>query len=166
MKIILTGEPHVGKSTLLKDLVTDIENKQGFITNEMINDQTRTGFELVAANGSRQVLASVDSDSKVRVSKYGVNIDNLNKFIEDLPDVKVDDLLYIDEVGQMQLYSDAFRNLVKHYLSLQNHFIGTLSSVYHDDFINELSTRDDIQIVHLTLDNRDTVRNELKAKYQ
>lgn len=164
MNILLTGEPHVGKSTMLSTLVAPIEQKQGFVTNEVVEEGKRIGFELVSALGDRALLASANSDSEIRVSLYGVNVEELNLFIGRLPKVMPGTLLYIDEIGQMELFSEPFKALVDGYLSQPNFFVGTLSSVYNDEFTDSLKPRDDIEIVTLTFDNRDIIRTEIAAR--
>jgi nucleoside-triphosphatase len=163
MKYLITGVPHAGKSTLINSLVTGIEKKQGFVTAEVLQDGQRTGFELVSAASDRALLASINSQSHTRVSRYGVNVELLDDFIARLPEPTGEDLLYIDEIGQMELYSSAFRGLVRNYLEMPNHFIGTLTSVYEDDFTAELASRPDLMIFNLTLENRDSLGAEIAA---
>ncbi len=168
MNILLTGEPHTGKSTLLDRLVNDVDNKLGFVTTEVSENGIRTGFELVSALGGRALLASVDSPSGIRVSRYGVNLETLNSFIAELPPIKAGQLLYVDEIGQMELYSEQFKSLVLGYLDSSNPFVGTLSSIYHDKFTDDLRQRSDVEFVEITPENRDEVRVKLTdrvAKY-
>ena len=168
MKILLTGEPHVGKSTALYNIVANAQPKRGFITQELLHDGSRTGFQLVSDIGDTAVLASTDSLSHTRVSRYGVNVATLDSFIDQLKPVESGDLLYIDEIGQMELFSEAFKGLVNTYLNSKNDFIGTLTSVYEDDFIADLRARHDVEIINLTMSNRDEVARQLGqrvAKY-
>ncbi len=54
MKLLVTGEPHTGKSTLLKKLISNIPNKVGFVTIEIPdpdNPGMRLGFKLIDHNG-------------------------------------------------------------------------------------------------------------------
>jgi nucleoside-triphosphatase len=164
MNILLTGEPHVGKSTLISNVVSGVENKQGFITTEVTEKGQRMGFELVSALGDRAILASVYSPSRIRVSRYGVNVDILESFIRRLPEVMPGTLLYIDEIGQMELFSPAFRQLAESFLDLPNPFIGTLSSVYSDEFTDSLRARTDLEIVNLTFDNRNLIHTEISEQ--
>jgi len=164
MNILITGAPHIGKSTLLVNVVEGIKSKQGFITGEVLDQGYRIGFELVSAIGDKALLASVNSSSKIRVSKYGVDIDTLDNFLESLPEPLPNDLLYLDEVGEMELYSSNFKRLVEYYLDLPNAFVGTLSSVYHDEFTDKLRERSDVEVIELDLANRDSLKNELVAK--
>lgn len=154
MKILLTGKPRSGKTTILESFINEIEDKQGFIAREMKENNERVGFELIATDNSRATLANVNSISGVRVSRYGVEVDELNKFIANLPPVQRDYLLYVDEVGQMELYSDMFKELVTRYLESENIYIGTISSVYQSDFINRILQRPDVLLLTIDPENR------------
>ena len=164
MNLLFTGEPHVGKSTLLNNLIAGAPNRQGFVTNELLENGTRYGFELVSSLGNRAILASVHSLSQTRVGKYGVNLAELDSFLSKLPTAEPGRLLYIDEVGQMQLHSRAFRSLVREYLDSPAPFLGTLSSVYHDEFTDELRARSDVEIIGLTLKDRDVVGGDIASR--
>lgn len=161
MKILLTGEPGVGKSTLLHSVIDAFDQKQGFLTTEIRTDGVRTGFDMVAANGDSIELCSVDSPSEIRVSRYGVNLQDLNAFVARLPEVEPDKLIYIDEIGQMQLYSDLYKALVADYISRPNPFIGTLSKIYYDDFTDQMRKRDDVEVIEVTLENRNNLKHEI-----
>jgi len=164
MKILLTGEPHVGKSTLLNKVITGVRDKHGFVTNEVTKDGERTGFELVSSNGKNAVLASIDSKSDIRVSKYGVSVDRLDNLLTGLGDPNPRSLIYIDEIGQMELYSEYFKEVTKEYLAKSNPFIGTLTSAYTDTFTKYLRSRNDIEIIHITFENRDDITAEVKSR--
>lgn len=155
MKLLLTGEPHTGKSTLLSKLLRNIDNKQGFVTSEIAKDGQRTGFELVSSKDLGTLLADIHSSSETRVSRYGVNMDSLNAFIDKLPEIKQGALLYIDEIGQMQLFSEKFQKLATAYVASSNNFIGTVSKVYKHKFIDELKNNEEIEIIEVTPTNRD-----------
>lgn len=160
-KIFLTGLPHCGKSTLLEAIISQIPQKQGFLTREMKEDGSRTGFEIVTASGDYGTLASIHSTSSIRVSKYGVDLPCFEAMLPPLFSFKRDDLFYIDEVGQMELFSDRFQDLVKSYLAAANSFIGTLSAVYDHPLIQEIRQRSGVRILEVTPKNRDLLRDEI-----
>jgi len=162
MKILLTGEPRSGKTTVLNNLLVLFPNRQGFITREIIVGGERTGFELVSSSGRVANLASVDSDSKLRVGKYGVELKNLDDFLSQLDPIKPDSLVYVDEIGQMELFSDLFKDIVDKYLNTDNLFIGAISIVYRDDFIKKVLDRDDVTLFHVTQQNRDDICDMVK----
>jgi len=163
MKLLLTGEPRSGKTTLLMHFLDSVANKQGFITREVLEDGQRIGFELVDSSGRVATLASIKSGSPIRVSRYGVNVAELDNFIAGLPNVKPSTLLYIDEIGQMELYSDNFKQIVQSYLDAKNIYAGTISSVYKDDFIKQVLARDDVVLLKISPDNRQQITEILNA---
>lgn len=168
MKLFLTGQPHSGKSTLINKLIKQVDNKQGFVTVEipdLNNKGQRLGFELLDSMGRGATLAHVDTESEIRVSKYGVDIDSLEKFIEPLFKIDEVKLLYIDEVGQMELFSQKFKELVRHYLKSKNDFIGTISSVYEDELIDEIKKNPDVEILTITPENREHLYDDLKRTF-
>ena len=164
MKILLTGEPRSGKTTVLKSVLELFPNRQGFVTQEIIDGGERIGFELISSSDQVAPLASINSDSELRVGKYGVQLDNLDSFIPKLAPIESGNLVYIDEIGQMQLFSDSFKNLVDGYLNTDNPFIGTISSVYQDDFIEKVLSRDDIILLNITESNRDSMVDIIRGR--
>lgn len=167
MKLFLTGQPHSGKSTLINRLIQQVDNKRGFVTVEIPDQRNagqRLGFDLQDSDGRTTTLAHVNNESEIRVSKYGVDVRALDDFIEPLFKTAEDTLLYIDEVGQMELYSKRFKELVRHYLNSTNNFIGTISSVYEDELIDEIKANPSIEIINITLENRDQLYHDLKRK--
>ena len=160
--ILITGIPKSGKSTILRNIISNEENKVGFVTNEILKDGERIGFELESYDGKKNILSHVDFKTDVKVSKYFVD---LEKVVEILPLVEKYedcDLLYIDEVGQMQLYSDEFKLLVQKFLDSNNICIMTLSKVFLSDFIEEIKTRDDVILVDINEKNRSGAENFVK----
>jgi len=77
---LLTGRPGVGKTSLIKQVVMQIEGKAGgFYTEEIRSRGVREGFKLVPLDGESVILAHVDIHSPYRVGKYGVDIDGLER---------------------------------------------------------------------------------------
>ncbi|NQX65981.1 hypothetical protein HQN90_07565 [Paenibacillus alba] len=73
---LLTGKPRVGKSTSIKRIIQQIgpEYFGGFYTEEIRNSTNRTGFNCITLHGETVCMASVYSESSVRVGRYGVDI--------------------------------------------------------------------------------------------
>ena len=168
MKILVTGEPHTGKSTLLKKLISNTSNKVGFVTLEIPdsdNPGMRLGFKLIDHNGREAILAHVNIESDIKVSRYGVDIKTLDEFINPLFEFQTDQLLYIDEIGQMELYSEKFKLLVEKYINSTNNFIGTITKNYQDELTEELKSNKMINIEEVTINNRDNLFIQLKDKF-
>ena len=163
IKLLLTGKPRSGKSTLLEKCIALSPQKQGFLSREILKDEQRVGFELIASDGQSVVMAHVDSPSQLHVSRYGVNIDNITNFLRALPAIQSNSLLYLDEIGQMQLLTPAFPTIAMKYLDADNHFIGTITSVFRDETIDNILSRDDITLLNLTEENREDAHRAAQA---
>ena len=112
---LLTGRPGTGKTSLIKQVVAKTKgNAGGFYTEEVRSQGVRQGFRLVTLDGQHTILAHVNIHSPCRVSKYGVDIDSLNRVgVSSLRQAaKECDLVIIDEIGKMELYSASFREAV------------------------------------------------------
>jgi len=78
MKIIITGEPGVGKTTLIKRIAERLGKRAvGFWTEEVRDKKTRkrTGFKIVTTEGEEKLFASKTFTSNKIVGSYGVNVD-------------------------------------------------------------------------------------------
>jgi len=160
--ILITGKPKIGKSTLLRKIASTIPHKVGFVTQEMRGDIGRVGFEIEAHTGSKITLAHIEGVTLHKVSKYFVHIEKLESILPEVSNFKKEDTLYIDEIGEMQLFSSAFKELVLNYLNSENRCVATFSSVFEDDFIHQIKGRDDVKIFELTEGNREEVENLIK----
>lgn len=163
MKILLTGKPRSGKTTLLKAITDQVSQKQGFVTEQTVADGERTGFELVSADGERAILAQIDSLSKIRVGRYGVELESLDIFLRDLPKPRPSELIYVDEIGQMELFSEVFKSTIESYLQMPNHYLGTITSNYEDEFTKAIVQRQDIVLITLDETNREEAREVLEG---
>lgn len=171
--IIIMGLPQTGKSTLLKSVLDSYDGMiTGLITTEMRENDKRVGFTMGnyhkrdQINPFAKVIAHVDFDSNIKVSKYRVNISEINK--QALSQWRVSFtpkyLLYLDEVGEMQMYSQVFTELAQKYLDTPNICIMTVSEKYTCNFIENIKKRDDIELIELTLENRDRMKTYILEK--
>lgn len=165
-KIFLTGEPHCGKSTLLFNLIKQIPNKRGFLTKAIYKKDIRTGFKIVTDDNQEILFAHTDFITQHKVSKYYVDLEYFESILPKLFAFHQGQILFIDEIGQMQLMSDSFKKLVRKYLSAENTLIATLSKVYDDQLIKEIKARPDIEIINLTVKNRDKKFNQLYQEFK
>jgi nucleoside-triphosphatase len=151
--ILITGLPRSGKSSLLDKAVSGIIDKVGFVTKEIRLDGQRTGFEIQTHLGRKTILASIDFTTPYKVSRYFVSVQNLNSVIPEVSRFTDNDILYIDEIGQMELFSDNFKDLVIKFLDSKNIFLATITQVYTDKFVEDIKNRKDIVFVELTAEN-------------
>lgn len=161
MKLLITGRPKSGKSTILSELVAGVSSRRGFITKELVKDHHRIGFVVEDMNGLSAVLAQTQNPTSLQVGRFYIHPEILAQFTRNLSHPKTGELLYLDEVGQMQLYSNQFRLLVEAYLDAQNDFLATITSVYSDEFTTRIFSRDNVILFQLTETNRNEVKKSL-----
>lgn len=167
MKLLITGPPRGGKSTIVERLIEAIPGKSGFITKEVREAGERIGFEIITHTGARKILSSIRLDTPYKVPRstggvYNVDVDGFNHMLAPLFHYGTTDLLYIDEIGRMELFSEQFKALVETYLDAPNDFIGTIASAYEDDFTRSIKKRQDVTIIEITAEDREQKYNELR----
>jgi len=156
-KTLITGKPGVGKTMLVQKIIKRMGsiNMAGFYTSEIRSARSRLGFELQGLNGGYRTLAHVEIDSRHRVGRYGVDKDGFEEFLATLdllnPDVE---LIVIDEIGKMELFSYRFRSLVCDALSADKQVLATIP-LKGNEFIREIKQRLDIKLLEVTHANRD-----------
>ena len=78
MKILITGKPRSGKSTLINRLIHWLQERSvqiGGIQTPELREGRRVGFEIIdLSSKARGILSHVNIKSIVKVSKYGVNL--------------------------------------------------------------------------------------------
>ena len=115
--LLLTGNPGVGKTTVLTRTV-DILKEKGYLVGGMISSEarqggTRVGFEILdLSSQKRGWLAHVNQKTGPMVGKYRVNIKYLEAIGAQAITVAAEncDVIAIDEIGPMELFSQKFRD--------------------------------------------------------
>ena len=164
--ILLTGEAGVGKTTIIKRVLERTPFKAGgFITNEIRQQGRRVGFEIVSLRGERGVLAHVDFKSRYWVGKYFVNLRDLHRVgVNALERAMVeDDLVVIDEIGRMELFSKKFKDIVAKLLDGSKPVLGAIMSQRHP-FAERIKQLPFIKIYEITKVNRDMMVEEVRRQ--
>jgi nucleoside-triphosphatase len=169
--ILITGAPHSGKTTLLERLLENIPKTQGFTTPARYDasNTERTGFWISYSNGydeASRLLAGVEIESDVKVSRYGVDLAALREALSRISHIDGAGVLYADEIGQMELHSKRFRKFVRKCLDSDRLFLGVVSQAYSDDFTKEILSRPDVKVVDINPKNRIGIYHELKQMKQ
>src|SRR5207253_25633 len=114
-KILLTGRPGCGKTTLIKRVVKELALPAGgFYTEEIRERGRRVGFKIVTLEGKEAVLAHVDFKTAQCVGKYRLDLAGLETVgIEALRTaLRARQLVVIDEIGPMEIRSGIFCDVV------------------------------------------------------
>nr|MDO8099460.1 NTPase [Candidatus Njordarchaeota archaeon] len=167
--ILLTGPPGSGKTRLIQKVVDDLKalgaTVGGLLTPEIRASGERTGFYIVdLLTGEKGLMADVGLGSEVKVGRYGVNLDVIR-------DIGVNtlhraltksDIIVIDEIGKMELYSEEFQEAVERVLSSSKPLLGTIGERLTHPFATRIRSMPGVKVVTLTRSNWDRIYNEIK----
>jgi nucleoside-triphosphatase len=176
--LLFTGQPRVGKTTAVREVVSAVgpASFSGFVSDESRVGGQRTGFSIVMLDGRVGSLASIDSPSALRVESvtrlgkvsYGIDL----CFLEDtaLSAMRTrllknpGEIVVIDEIGPMQLHSEAFRNFILEVLGQDGAVLFGTIVLRSVAWADELKERTGVETFLLTPQNRQTL-TEMMASY-
>jgi len=161
---LLTGRPGTGKTSIIKQAVADMKGKAGgFYTQEIRSQGIREGFRLVTLEGQEATLAHVNIHSPYRVSKYGVDIDGLDRVgVPALYQaVQQCDLVVVDEIGKMELFSANFREAVSQIIDSGKRVLGTIM-LNPNPWADRIKQNPQVHLIEVTRANYYRVLEELR----
>jgi nucleoside-triphosphatase len=166
MKFFLTGNPGVGKTTVIRAVTHRLKSIScaGFYTEEIRQSGERVGFRIVTLDGREATLASLGT-RKPTVSKYSIHIEEFENLVLRYLDTTATpaDLYIIDEIGKMELLSGRFRGKIIELLGQPINLLATLSKK-GDGLIDQIKRRRNVEIMEVTRKNRDELPEELFRK--
>jgi nucleoside-triphosphatase len=166
MRLFLTGVPGVGKTTLIRAVLEQIDGVKcaGFYTEEKRHRGQRIGFRFVTLDGEEGTLASVGRKEPT-VGRYSVHLEEFERLA--LPQLDPEnspaDLYVIDEIGKMELLSAKFRNRLIDLLARPSNILATIAKK-GKGFIEQLKARNDVELIEVTRANRDRLVKEIAEK--
>jgi len=156
LRVYITGEPGVGKTTLLLKIVNELLNRgiqvSGFYCPEVREKGKRIGFKIKSFDGKiEDWLANIYGESKIKIGKYNVILseETIKKLEEEIFKANI---LAIDEIGPMELSIPRLKELIDRIL--QGNY--NLIAVVHRKI---KLTNGKIYVV--TQNNRDILPNEI-----
>jgi len=163
--ILLAGPPACGKSTLVEKLVARINRPAtGFFTREIREGGRRAGFAITTLDGKEGLLAHRETRSRIRVGRYGVNLEALDQIaVPSLIPSKPDQIIIIDEIGKMECFSPLFRQTLVNALDSPNPVIGSIA-LRGNPFIETIKKRPDVLLVMVDESNRDSLVESLAGQ--
>ena len=139
----------------------------GMISREAREGNVRIGFEILDLTNSKHGwLAHVNQRSGPQVGKYRVNLEDLEKIGATAIAGAIEkcDVIAIDEIGPMELFSQKFKQAVKQALESRKLVLAVVHGKARDPLVNEAKMRVDAEIFTVTLSNRDRLPEELTKK--
>ena len=166
-KILLTGRPGCGKTTVVKRVMADLAAPAGgFYTEEVRESGQRVGFKMVTLAGQEALLAHVDFKTPQRVGKYGLDLSALDTVgVAALRGaMRARQLVVLDEIGPMELRSAIFRDVVAEIFEIGVPVLATITAQPFP-FTNALKKRSDVNVIEVRATNREQLVSELSDQF-
>jgi len=164
----LTGNVRTGKTTIIKELVTELnltargytvgrEGHEGnYITFFFIDPQIYF-YQGIMKKEEDKIFAFRDNANK----QWKVNLNVFNQTgVRMLSEGLCKDIVIIDEVGRFEAKAVAFQNKIFDILNTSKLVLGVLKEE-KNLFLDQLFNNSDIQIFEVTITNREKVKNDL-----
>ncbi|HDD44861.1 MAG TPA: AAA family ATPase [Candidatus Desulfofervidus auxilii] len=168
MKILLTGPPRIGKTTIIKKVINlfkkDGYKLCGFYTEEIKEKGKRVGFKLVTLDGREIIFSHINFKTPFKVSKYKVDIKTLEKALMSLKPA-LEEIVIIDEIGKMECLSERFKKFIWDLLHEKYLFLGTIA-IKGDSFIEDIKKLKQIKLIEVNINNRDNLPGIIRNYYK
>jgi len=150
---------------LVRKVINSLKNTTygGFFSEEIKEKGARVGFKIVSTDGEEGILADTTHKSPYRISKYYVNVSEFERVaLKAITNAeKEKDLIIIDEIGKMELFSQKFRALIEEIFVKGHKKILATIPISNIPFINKLCDLPDTEVIEVTPGNRDQLITKL-----
>jgi nucleoside-triphosphatase len=164
---LVTGQPGVGKTTLIRQVVSTMRLRAaGFYTEDLRSRGVREGFRIVTLDGETALLAATGHPGPVRVSKYGLDLAEFDRV--GVPALRrameLGHVLVADEIGRMQLYSRPFRQTIFEAVKEGRPLLATIM-MGRNPYADRIKAHRNVELLVLTESNRSDVLSYLRARF-
>jgi len=164
VRIAVTGQPGVGKTTLVQRVLEQVPLKcGGMITREIRKVGRRVGFAVIDVGTGREgVLAHIHLSEGPRLGRYRVNIKDLEEIGAAAIEGAIEDcqLVVVDEVGPMELKSPRFIAAVERALKEARNLLVTVHRASNHHLAYRIRHECD-HFIRLTKSNRNEKTEEV-----
>lgn len=171
-RIGLTGKPRIGKSTVIKAVITRLKAERipvgGMLTADIQQNGLRVGFSVEDINtGERGIMAHVLLHQKgPKIGKYVVNLSELDTIGANSirtavaqPDPIV---IIVDEIGPMELKSKKFISAVEEAMESNKPMLVSVHLRSQHELVKRV--RREFDMIVVTEENRDAMADSLANK--
>ena len=161
VKIGITGLPGSGKTQTLLRIIQLLEQEGvkvgGMVTEPIIEKQRRSGFQITDWGSKEKVVFAHEGlKSRTRSGRFGVNLAALEGLgAKALASARESaDVIVIDEVGKMEVESEAFTKSVVETLDTNKSIVMTLHKKSRNPLLQDIRRRDELRLLEVTPVNK------------
>ncbi len=165
---LITGPPGSGKTSVVERAMSILRGRGlragGIYCPEIREGGVRLGFKIIdIMTGEERILAHVNQREGPQVSKYRVNVANVDELSESAINRALGeaDFLVIDEIAPMEIHSEGFKRAVLAALDSSKPVLAVIHQRTLTGFIGEVKTRDDIKIFEVSPSTRAELSDRL-----
>lgn len=158
--VFLTGEKHIGKSTLVQSILDKLNLPAGGYITERVTGDNKTTYVVKSLYNSSEFytianINTIDRSREVFMDSFDVGIVSiLEKSLENR------NLIVLDELGFFENDSKIFKHKIFELLDSNKIVLGVIKD-YNCEFLNDIRKRDDVSLIRITKENREEILNEL-----
>jgi nucleoside-triphosphatase len=154
---LITGPPGSWKTSVLEQTMSILRERcfraGGIYCPEIREKGVRLGFKMIdIMTDEERILAHVDQRDGPQISKYRVNVANVDELSEEAVGraLREADFVVIDEIAPMELYSDGFKRAVLWALDSPKPLLAVIHPKTTAGFIGEIKSRAGVKILKVT----------------
>lgn len=158
---LITGRPGSGKTSVIERAMSILRERGlragGIYCPEIRESGVRLGFKIIdIMTGEERILAHVNQREGPQVSKYRVNVKNVDEMSETAIQraLREADFVVIDEIAPMETYSEGFKRSVLAALDSPKPLLAVIHQRAQTGLIGEVKSRGDVKIFEVTPDTR------------